>query len=440
MDYEWIFEKCFEAESEIVAWRRKLHTLAETGFNTQKTQGFIKAKLLEMGLFPHDLGGGIVCEIQGKAAHSFSPCNIIDEKRNTKVTHYYKKIPKKEKCVLLRADIDALPLCETAKCEFTAQNGNMHACGHDIHTASLLGAALVLNKHRNTFRGTVKLVFQSAEEILSGAEKMIKNGVLKSPSVDFCAALHVVVGTDFETGSAIVPSDGMNAPYADFFKITVNGKSGHGATPQASKNAALCGAAITLELEQHAKSDNAENFSLSVCKIHSGKAPNVIPEKCEIEGTLRALSENARKKALSEIRKICMLTAELHGCSAELSITSGTTALFCDSKLTKSAEECLKTSYSSHLNATGARIVRAPTARIKPGTPSEDFAEFAKRAPSVLIGLCTGKASDGFIYPLHNPNVIFDERALAYGTAIYTTLALGFLNESTDNSPRSHSQ
>ncbi len=429
MNYGWIFEKCFEIKNEIIAYRRALHSIAEVRFETQKTQEFIACELEKMGLSPRFLGGGIVCEIHGTKDNAPSPFTNIDGKYSGEVTRDNKINTKKEKCVLLRADIDALPICEATNLPFAAKNGNMHACGHDVHAASLLGAALVLSESKEAFGGTVKLVFQSAEEILSGAKKMINAGVLENPKVDFCVAIHAVVGTELETGTSIVPSGGMSAPYADFFKITVVGKGGHGAVPKESKNAASAGAAIAVSLDELAKQEKKES-SLSVCQIISGNAPNVIPEACEIHGTVRSLSPEARETVICKMKEICTSATLSHGCTSKLEITSSASALFCNENLAKSAEECLKSAYKSPKNPTNATVVGAPKSKLKASTPSEDFAEFAIRTPSLLIGLCAGKKSDGYPHPLHSPFTTFDESALPFGAAIYSSLALCFLEDS----------
>lgn len=447
MDYGWILEKCFEIEEKITHWRRAIHALAEVRFETHRTQELIASELGKMGLFARFVGGGVVCEIQGTGARgashgengvcsarfthrdSTSPLTNKDGKYIEKVTDKGQILPKshdKKGCVLLRADIDALPITEMTELEFGAKNGNMHACGHDIHAASLLGAAFVLADNRDKFSGTVKLAFQSAEEALLGAKCMIEAGVLENPRVEACFALHTVVGTEYETGSVIIPSGELSAPYADFFKIVVLGKGGHGAIPQESKNAALSGAAMAVALEELAKNGDG-SFSLSICQINSGDAPNVIPERCEICGTLRTLHPKAREASLGQMEKICKNTSALYGCTSSVELTSGTNALLCDEKLAKSAEECLKSAYNSPKVQANASIFRAPNREVRASTPSEDFAVFATQVPSLLVGLCAGKGSDGFSYPLHNPRVIFDEGALPFGAAIYTALAVNLL-------------
>ena len=436
MDYSWILEKCFKIENEIKRWRRAVHNLAEVGFDTQNTQRLIVNELNKMGLFARFVDGGVVCEIQGTMIKDSSPLTDTDGNYSKKVTGEGQILPKshdRKGCVLLRADIDALPIAEMTELEFGAKNGNMHACGHDIHTASLLGAAFVLADNRDKFSGTVKLAFQSAEEILSGAKRMIEAGVLENPSVDECFALHVVIGTEHEAGTVVLPNGDISAPYADFFKISVFGEGGHGAVFEKSKNAALSGAAITVALEKLV-SESDGRFSLSVCQINSGNAPNVIPERCEICGSIRALHPKAREAALAQIEKACKDSAAVYGCTASVDITSSTEALFNNENLIKSADECLNSVYQSHLNSRGAAVTRAPNFQLKASSPSEDFASFAIHVPSLLVGLCAGKSSDGFSYPLHNSRAIFDERALPFGAAIYTALAVNLLNKQNADS------
>ena len=425
MEYGWILEKSFEIKDEIVACRRKIHTLAEVGFETEKTKKFIHDELVKIGLSPRYAGGGVVCEIVGEA--EFYPLTNIDGKNMGAVTEKIKNIPK-SKCVLLRADIDALPIYEETNIPFRAKNGNMHACGHDMHAATLIGAAKILNGSKEKLCGTVKLVFQSAEEILSGAKEMIAAKVMENPRVDCCVALHMVLGTELEAGTVILPSNQMSAPYADFFRITVKGEGGHGAAPEKSKNAALCAAAITIEIGKLVSKRQANDFSVSICQINSGNAPNVIPEKCDMSGNLRALSPQARNNVTNEIEEICHRVSKAHGCMAEFELTSSTCALFCNENLSKCAEECLKSAFSSPKNKNCALVLSALKSTIKASTPSEDFAEFANRAPSVLLGISAGKKSTGFSYPLHNPRAIFDEEALPFATASYATIAIGFLN------------
>ena len=434
MDYGWIFEKCFEIEGKIVEWRRAIHALAEVGFETQKTKKFISDALTEMGLFPRLIGGGVLCEIQGASEKASSPLTNIDGKYSDEVTGTGKIFPTAQKvgCVLLRADIDALPIAEMTDLEFSARNGNMHACGHDIHAAALLGAAFVLQSSRDKFSGTIKLVFQSAEEILSGAKSIIEAGVLENPQVDACYALHTVVGTEYEAGTLILPNGEASAPYADFFKITVRGEGGHGAVPKESKNAALAGAATVVALDKLVNESEGE-FSLSICQIESGNAPNVIPELCEIYGTLRAVNKEIKEEALKKIVKIAKKKSKAHGCESTVSVTSTTVALLCDENLIKSAKECLKSAYNSPKIRPRASVVFSPICKTKSSAPSEDFAEFATRVPSLMVGISAGKRSDGFSYPLHNPKVIFDERALPFASAAYTALAAGFLNSNTAN-------
>ena len=193
--------------------RRYFHENAECGFKTEGTNEYIVKELKRLGLEPFEVGrGGVAAIIEGD---------------------------KTGKCVMLRADIDALPMREETELPFAAKNGNMHACGHDMHAAMLLGAAELLVKE-GVGRGRVKLYFQPAEEILLGARDGISAGILDHPTVDFAIGIHVLTGMPLETGTIIIPSEGNGAPASQFFTVKIQGRGCHGATPQNGKDAINC--------------------------------------------------------------------------------------------------------------------------------------------------------------------------------------------------------
>jgi hippurate hydrolase len=207
-----------EIKKEIIEIRRSLHKNAETGFDLTETVKLIKDKLTELKCEFLDCGkSGIVC--------------VIGEKRN-------------KPCFLLRADMDALPVTEQTGLEYACKNGNMHACGHDMHSAMLLGAAKLLKAHERELEGQVKLVFEPAEETLSGAKNMIENGLLTSPEVGGAFMLHVMAGVPQRVGSVIVSGSGVSAPGADYFTINVKGKGCHGSMPQQGVDAITAAAHI----------------------------------------------------------------------------------------------------------------------------------------------------------------------------------------------------
>ena len=416
----------------LVAHRRFIHHLAETKFDTHKTSAYIENELRALGCKPVHVGGGISAVIEGKLPFNSSPINNKDGKNGEKVTkkeNFSKKFG--NKCALLRADMDALPICEETGLPFAAKNGCMHACGHDMHAAMLLGAAKVLCQLRDSFSGKIKLLFQPGEEILAGARKAINSGILKNPEVDCAVAIHVLTGTEIDVGSVILPISGIGAPGADFFKIIIKGKSGHVASPETGTSSALAGARIVSMLDtvvaQEIKHERTD--VLSIGKIVSGRGANVTPEICEIEGTLRSLNEKTREYLKKRIDEISSLVSEAHKCHSSLEITSSCPPLLNNDKIVKSAEECLNLIYKSGENPCNSALLFAKNFDFPYSTASEDFSCISEAVPSVLIGLSAGKPSDGFEDGLHSPLTDFDEKALPIGAAIYAALGVSLLRE-----------
>lgn len=195
---EKILKEAKDLKQELIETRRYLHSNPETGFELTKTLKFIETELINMGYEPIHCGkAGIIAIAGGK---------------------------KQGKTFLIRGDMDALPIREETELEFASQNGCMHACGHDMHTAMMLGAAKLLKKHENEINGTIKLMFQPAEEIFEGSNDMIENGLLENPKVDAALMIHVMPSSPFKTGTVIVSSPGVSAPAADYFEIKAQGK------------------------------------------------------------------------------------------------------------------------------------------------------------------------------------------------------------------------
>ncbi|MBQ8403870.1 MAG: amidohydrolase, partial [Clostridia bacterium] len=211
MSYENLLAEAKASAEEFTEIRRYIHAHAEVGFDLPHTVEKVREVLGLLGYEPKSCGkAGILADIGGEKGGA---------------------------SILLRADMDALPMKEETELPFAAENGNMHACGHDMHTAMLLCAAKLLKAHESELCGKVTLMFQPAEETLSGAKDMIDAGVLEEAGAEAALMLHVFAGTGVETGKIIVPPHGVSAPAADYFEITVHGKGCHGATPQKGKDA-----------------------------------------------------------------------------------------------------------------------------------------------------------------------------------------------------------
>ena len=381
--------------------RRKLHKNAETGFDTDKTAKIVKDELKKAGIEAKDCGkNGIVALIGGK---------------------------KKGKVFLLRADMDALPVREESGLPFAAQNGNMHACGHDMHAAMLLGAARILKSHEEEISGTVKLMFQSAEEIFCGAKDMINSGVLKNPKPDGAMMLHVMTGTPIPTGAAVVSAPGVSAPGADYFTVTVRGKGCHGSMPNLGVDPITAAAHIVIGLQELLSRELAlnERAVLTLGKISGGNAANVIPETAELSGTLRTYDEATRERLKKRIGEISAGIAGAFRAKAETEFSNGCPSLFNNEALSANAVR-----YVKELLGERGGEAKANGGEIK-SAGSEDFANISREVPSVMIALGAGSIEEGYEYPQHHPKACFNESALPVGCALYAYIAARWLQENS---------
>ena len=385
-------------QKKLTEWRRWLHSNAETGFDLLCTKAFVKDKLRELGYAPSDCGKGIVATVGNE---------------------------KNGKTFLLRADMDALPIEESSGVPFACKTGKMHACGHDMHTAMLLGAAYVLKKYEKDLRGCVKFVFQPAEELLSGAKEMLDAGVLQEPNVDGAMMLHVLTGLSVPAGTVIVSSGGVSAPAADYFTVRVQGRGCHGSTPEQGVNALTVAARITLALEGLTARELglSQPAVLTVGRLQAGTVANALADRATLEGTLRAYDEKTRAKLKIRISEIASGMGGVFHATAETEFTSGCPCLVNDENL--SAE--IKKYLSELLNEGTVYASKEFSGGDRRGGGSEDFAYIAQKTPSVMVALAAGEPEKGYGYPLHHPKTKFDESVLHIGAAAYAYGAIRFL-------------
>ncbi|MGN0163910.1 MAG: M20 family metallopeptidase, partial [Candidatus Ornithomonoglobus sp.] len=271
MTSEELLKEAAGCQNQIVQERRYLHTHPGTGFDISEAVEYVKKELSEIGCKPQQCGrAGVTALIGGK---------------------------KPGKVFMLRADMDALPIREESGVEFSAENGNMHACGHDMHTAMLLGAARLLKAHEEELDGTVKLMFQPAEEIFEGSYDMIEAGVLENPEVDAALMIHVMAGMPFEPGTVIVSSPGVSAPAADYFEIRVKGAGCHGSMPNMGVDPITAAAHILISLQEiHARElALTDKAVLTIGTMHAGTAANAIPDTAVMGGSIRTFDEEVRE-------------------------------------------------------------------------------------------------------------------------------------------------
>lgn len=377
----------------LTEYRKWLHSHAETGFDLKNTRSYVEKQLKSMKLSPKFCGkSGIFAEICGKMPG---------------------------KTILLRADMDALPLKEEAELPFASETGNMHACGHDLHTAMLLGAAQLLSDHKAELCGTVRLMFQPAEELLQGALDMIDHGILDG--VDEAVMLHVLTGGELPTGTAILPAAGVGAPSADYFTIEVRGKGCHGALPHTGIDPIIpaCHILQALQTIQTREMPPEEGVVLTVGSFQAGSANNVIADRAILQGTMRTYSEEARQQFKNRMTHMIRRLANTFRAEAEVTFDNGCPTLLNDRQLAERAAQVLPQLLGEEKVITPQMLNR--TAK---GSGSEDFAYVSHRVPALMIALAAGQKSEGYIHPTHHPKVTFDEAALPYGAAIYAQMAL----------------
>lgn len=372
-------QKSREMEKQLVEWRREFHRIPELGFELDKTASHLEDILREMGLKPERLAGtGVVADI--KAADPRGPV------------------------IGLRADMDAMPVEEETGLPFASEHpGAMHACGHDAHMAMLLGAAKVLIENSDAWKGRVRLIFQPAEELVSGARKMISEGVLENPRVDAVFGLHI--WQVMELGKiGLKPGEFMAS--ADNFSVTIKGKAAHGAMPHEGRDSVAAAADLIQGLQASLTRivPTTESYVLTFGKINGGTKGNIVAEKVEIDGTFRAFSPQVREIINNRFADYLASIEKGHGVKADYRLLNSAPPLINDQNLVGKLEKGLVELFG-----------REEIINFGPVLPSEDFAEFCRKVPSVFFFL--GAGGDNYSFPHHHSRFDIDERALPLGTA-----------------------
>ena len=380
---------------EAIAVRRHLHMHPELSFHEYETCAYVWDRLDQIGVtHKRKLANtGIEALIQGKNPSS--------------------------RTIALRADMDALPILEQNQVPYKSMNeGVMHACGHDAHTASLLGAAFILQNIRDDFEGTVKLIFQPGEEKLpGGASMMIKEGVLENPKPDGVIGQHVMPLID---AGKVGFRSGIYMASTDEIYLKVKGKGGHGAMPHLNVDPVLIASQILVSLQQvvsrHANPTMPSVLSFG--KFIANGATNVIPDEAYLEGTFRTLDEKWRDEAHVKIRSIVESVASSMGAVAELEIRKGYPALYNNPSLT-SASRLAAEEYLGKENVLDLDIWMA----------AEDFAYYSQHAPSCFYRLGTRNEGKGIVSSVHTPTFDIDEKSLSIGMGLMAWLAVCSLSK-----------
>jgi len=378
----------------VVANRRHIHQHPELSFNEFETQKFVETELKRIGI------------------------TDIQQLANTGVVAIIKSTNNPDKkTIALRGDMDALPITEENKTEYVSQNiGVMHACGHDVHTSSLLGVAEILFALRNEFEGTVKLIFQPGEEKLpGGASLMIKEGVLKNPEVKSVFGQHVM---PFLPVGKVGFRGGLYMASTDELYVKVKGKGGHGAMPHLNIDPVLIAANIITSLQQivSRKANPTIPSVLSFGKVIANGATNVIPDEVLMEGTFRTLDETWRSIAHTEMKKIAEMIAESMGGKCEFEIRKGYPFLKNDIELTARAKKYAE-EFLGKENVVDLDIWMA----------AEDFSYFTQELPACFYRLGTRNEARGIISSVHTPTFDIDEHALEIGAGLMAWIAVSEL-------------
>lgn len=374
---------------EVVANRRHLHSHPELSFNEVATSAYVSARLDELGIpYVRMADNGLVGLIKGDKAS--------------------------DKVVALRGDMDALPITEANDVPYKSQNvGVMHACGHDVHTSSLLGTAKILSELKSEFGGTVKLIFQPAEEKLpGGASLMIKEGVLENPKPQAVIGQHVMPLIDagkvgFRSGKYMASTDELY--------VTVKGKGGHGAQPQQNVDPVIIMAHMLTALQQVVSrfADPKSPSVLSFGKVIANGATNVIPNEVYLEGTFRTMDETWRKEAHIKMKKMAEGICESMGGSCDFEIRHGYPFLINEPVLTASARSHAE-DYLGKENVVDLDIWMA----------AEDFAYYSQVADSCFYRLGTRNEARGLTSSVHTPTFDVEESALELSTGLMAYIAV----------------
>ncbi|TAM98656.1 MAG: amidohydrolase [Chitinophagaceae bacterium] len=379
---------------EFIQIRHHLHAHPELSFQEYETSKFVQHKLKEFGI----------------------PSSVLAETGVVALVHG--KNPGK-KVVALRADMDALPILEENEITYKSTNkGVMHACGHDVHTTCLLGAAKLLKHFENEWEGTVKLIFQPGEEKdPGGASLMIKDGALENPKPAAIIGLHVT--PEMEVGRLGFRS-GIAMASADEIYITIKGRGGHAASPHLTTDIILVASHIVVALQQIISRNN-DPFSpsvLSICAFNGGYTTNVIPSEVKLMGTFRAMDEGWRFKAHELIKKKVNAIAEGMGATAEISIPVGYPCLINDKRATVLAQSFAEDFIGKE---------KVDTINMRMG--AEDFSFYSQKIPACFYRLGVGNPSKGITSGVHTPLFNIDEKAIETGMGSMAFLAMQMLKE-----------
>lgn len=391
-----MWNDCKDLQEYIVGLRRDLHQIPELGLNLPETSNYVAAELdkLNIPYVRSKIDSGIIATIQGG---------------------------KPGKTICLRADMDALPITEETGLPFASKHvGCMHACGHDTHTAMLLGAGKVLQAHRDELAGTVRLLFQTSEEQSRGAEAMIANGGVEGADAVFGTHIGTIIDKTIPSGTFIVTPGCCMAAF-DKFVIKVKGTGCHGSTPEKGVDPVNIAAHVVLALQAITTREvNATRpLVLTIGKIAGGSQYNIIPNEVVIEGTIRTLEEDLRQYTARRIGEIAQATAQVFGGSVDYEMIWGAPPVINDEGMAALAAKAAKAVLGEEKVITQVKA---------PNMGGEDFAYYLEKVPGAFMFLSSANPEKGTDVAHHNPKFDVDEDVFWEGAAVFVKIVEDFLN------------
>ena len=388
-----------QLQEKLVMYRHHLHAIPELDLSLPRTAAYVKEMLESIGLTPTPLGeSGLLVTIGGQ---------------------------RPGKVILIRADMDGLPIKEEADISFASLNGNMHACGHDLHTSMLLGAAEILKEKEEQLCGTVKLMFQPGEETLHGAKMMLENGILENPKVDAAMMLHVLSGMPIPAGLFVIPESGKGiSASSDWFELVIHGSGAHGAMPDAAVDPLNVAAHLHLALQGIISREISpiESAVITIGVMEGGSTNNVIPDIARMKGSVRTFNAVLRDRIETRIHEISAGIGETYHAKVDVIYTRGCPEVKIDSSLNDQMRSTITDTF-------GASSFMELTQLIPGGKlmGSEDFAFVTQAVPSTSVFITAGNSKEGYSYPVHHPKVMFSDDVLSKGAAVYAAFASDWL-------------
>ncbi len=388
-----------QLQEKMVMYRRHLHSIPELDLSLPGTTAYVKEVLESIGLTPTPVGeSGLMVTIGGQ---------------------------RPGKVILIRADMDGLPIKEEADIPFASLNGNMHACGHDLHTSMLLGASEILKANEGQLHGTIKLIFQPGEETLHGAKMMLENGILENPKVDAAMMLHVLTGMPIPAGMFVTSeAGGAISASSDWFKILIHGRGAHGAMPDAAVDPLNVAAHLYQALQGIISREISpiDSAVLTIGVMEGGSTNNVIPDTARMKGSVRTFNAVLRDKIEARIHEISKGIGDTFHAKVDVIYTRGCPEVKIDSELNHQMRTTIANTFgaSSFIDLT----------QLIPGGKlmgSEDFAFVTQAVPSTSVFINAGNTKEGYSYPVHHPKAMFSDDVLYKGAAVYAAFARDWL-------------